>query len=780
MEGVEGHQSEYAVVGGPEGADSTETSSEEFRFKRIPYKTPAEVTDLRVGQFVDHRDVIGKFVAAEVIDRKGEAVKLHYLKWPSKWDRWVNVNDPHVHKDFAVFQSIVKEKPPINGLPFSVGDYIEARPMYYRKDVNTNWAFCEIKRIDKMQMQVCIDIPHYKSRLYWLYAADIDEVKLMDSGLPPAKSEPGDVDKDDDFMEDDTVPNDPANTHAIDDVIEVRDKAGIWHVATVIKKKASLIRVNFMEMPSSVWDETLDVRAHKDRIRALGSGLEESAIEEKNRVEMERFVGQIKANHWEMREVDPDGNCLFRAIADQIYDDVKRHREVRDDCCDYMVENRSFFAGFEPEFDAYIAKKRDKTNPSWGDHVDIMAICEMYNLKIHVLEVDNLVSPHLVYGFVDDAVDLPLVRVSRHRQTHYNSVRDPKCTYPLPIANRKKGDVLYVRDKRVADDEKAAADIKSIKDKSEAAEAEAKSSQVDEDVGGGAAAPAPSLSLSSSSSSSKQRRPHGPQGGAGGGLGGSAPPRGSHQQSAVGDQRGGPPGLSQQGGGGRRPNVPPDHSGGGQASMSCHTSYATEPPVKSPSKKALEEKREQEIREVQAMLADRRISKEMLKRLWQKKTTRKELLEKEVHAVAFEVLKMTRDELQKFWDRHLKEFDDIMFHGTFEAIHKAAIEEMIKHMREKQRKRIKGSGDFSFELFCKGVYRHLLPVIENALASLIVEQRSQLQLSGGGSGASASSSAGAASSAPSAPSAPLQLDRKPSGGSGGIIGRWKGRSGPSR
>ena len=33
----------------------------------------------------------------------------------------------------------------------------------------------------------------------------------------------------------------------------------------------------------------------------------------------------------------PDGNCLFRAVADQVYGDPEMHADVRHLCVDYMV-----------------------------------------------------------------------------------------------------------------------------------------------------------------------------------------------------------------------------------------------------------------------------------------------------------------------------------------------------------------------------------------------------------------------------------------------------------
>ena len=36
-------------------------------------------------------------------------------------------------------------------------------------------------------------------------------------------------------------------------------------------------------------------------------------------------------------KIAADGNCLFRAVAHQLYVDVSRHEELRKQCCDYML-----------------------------------------------------------------------------------------------------------------------------------------------------------------------------------------------------------------------------------------------------------------------------------------------------------------------------------------------------------------------------------------------------------------------------------------------------------
>ena len=49
------------------------------------------------------------------------------------------------------------------------------------------------------------------------------------------------------------------------------------------------------------------------------------------------FRKDLKEQGLELVEMEGDGNCLFRAIALQVYGDVESHLEVRNKCMDFMV-----------------------------------------------------------------------------------------------------------------------------------------------------------------------------------------------------------------------------------------------------------------------------------------------------------------------------------------------------------------------------------------------------------------------------------------------------------
>lgn len=45
---------------------------------------------------------------------------------------------------------------------------------------------------------------------------------------------------------------------------------------------------------------------------------------------------ELRAKGWELRKQEGDGNCLFRAISQQIYGDPGMHGDIRRQCLDFM------------------------------------------------------------------------------------------------------------------------------------------------------------------------------------------------------------------------------------------------------------------------------------------------------------------------------------------------------------------------------------------------------------------------------------------------------------
>ncbi|XP_031285460.1 OVARIAN TUMOR DOMAIN-containing deubiquitinating enzyme 6 isoform X2 [Pistacia vera] len=129
-----------------------------------------------------------------------------------------------------------------------------------------------------------------------------------------------------------------------------------------------------------------------------------------------------RAKGFEVKRMLEDGNCLFRAVADQVYGDSESYDLARQMCIDYMERERDHFSQFITEgFTSYCKRKRrDKV---YGNNVEIQALSEMYNRPIHIYSYST--EPiNIFHGSYN--TDTPPIRLSYHHGNHYNSLVDPR------------------------------------------------------------------------------------------------------------------------------------------------------------------------------------------------------------------------------------------------------------------------------------------------------------------------------------------------------------------
>jgi len=83
-----------------------------------------------------------------------------------------------------------------------------------------------------------------------------------------------------------------------------------------------------------------------------------------------------------------DGNCLFRAVAAQIFKNQEKHYMVRKVVAEYIKKHKSNFSEFIDEnFDEYVRKLSE--NKFWGGDVELQAISEIYAKKIEIYKEER-------------------------------------------------------------------------------------------------------------------------------------------------------------------------------------------------------------------------------------------------------------------------------------------------------------------------------------------------------------------------------------------------------
>jgi len=116
-----------------------------------------------------------------------------------------------------------------------------------------------------------------------------------------------------------------------------------------------------------------------------------------------------------------DGNCMFRAVAHQLYGDQEMYDTIRKNCVVYMEKERDHFSQFVTEdFTDYLKRKRLDT--VFGNHLELQAIAEIFNRPI-LIYVDDAEPLNLFQE--EYKTDNPPIRLSYHFGNHYNSIFDP-------------------------------------------------------------------------------------------------------------------------------------------------------------------------------------------------------------------------------------------------------------------------------------------------------------------------------------------------------------------
>lgn len=148
-----------------------------------------------------------------------------------------------------------------------------------------------------------------------------------------------------------------------------------------------------------------------------------SMDEEERGLRYKLMIKKLLQQGWKIREVGADGNCMFRALAYQLYRDEERHLEVRQACLDYVVANKSHFENFinNEQFEHYVARKRQ--NAEHGNHIELQAFVESFSLQILIYaysEIPFQISSHQENG--ENTTPIRLVYTAMGDNGHYNCV----------------------------------------------------------------------------------------------------------------------------------------------------------------------------------------------------------------------------------------------------------------------------------------------------------------------------------------------------------------------
>jgi len=133
----------------------------------------------------------------------------------------------------------------------------------------------------------------------------------------------------------------------------------------------------------------------------------------------EKFKKSLENLGYFIREVGGDGNCLFRAISEQVEGNEDHYKEYREKCINYMIDHKDEFAPFiedDESFDDYIL--RMSKSGEWGGNLEIYAMSKILQANFYIYIYEQ--PMYVVNNF-----DKPKknIKLTYHDGKHYNSLR---------------------------------------------------------------------------------------------------------------------------------------------------------------------------------------------------------------------------------------------------------------------------------------------------------------------------------------------------------------------
>lgn len=131
-------------------------------------------------------------------------------------------------------------------------------------------------------------------------------------------------------------------------------------------------------------------------------------------------------------QIEGDGNCQFRGLADQLYRNSEYHKYVRKAVIKQLKQYKHFYESYVPEkYRRYL--RRMKKLGEWGDHLTLQAAADRFNAKI------CLITSFRENGYVEinpkDGRPIREVWLSFWSEVHYNSLYS---TGDVPTKTPKK------------------------------------------------------------------------------------------------------------------------------------------------------------------------------------------------------------------------------------------------------------------------------------------------------------------------------------------------------
>eukprot|EP01102_Stenamoeba_stenopodia_P009749 TRINITY_DN2887_c0_g1_i1.p1 TRINITY_DN2887_c0_g1~~TRINITY_DN2887_c0_g1_i1.p1 ORF type:complete len:458 (+),score=135.73 TRINITY_DN2887_c0_g1_i1:165-1538(+) len=163
----------------------------------------------------------------------------------------------------------------------------------------------------------------------------------------------------------------------------------------------------------------LEERSTKSLLKKAKEKVAHAKKKEIWRKDLQRFKEQLHATGFDLKEIPGDGNCLFRALGDQVEGAQDKHEHYRARVVSFIKDNREQFEPFiiDMSFDAYC--KQMSTLGTWGGNIELQAASLALQVNITVHQLDH--PQWQIVNFFEGSY--PMINLSYHDGQHYNSLR---------------------------------------------------------------------------------------------------------------------------------------------------------------------------------------------------------------------------------------------------------------------------------------------------------------------------------------------------------------------
>ncbi|KAK1325741.1 hypothetical protein QJS10_CPA01g00794 [Acorus calamus] len=146
-------------------------------------------------------------------------------------------------------------------------------------------------------------------------------------------------------------------------------------------------------------------------------------------------------------QIEGDGNCQFRALADQLFRNPEYHKHVRKKVVKQLKHHKKLYEGYVPmDYNTYL--KNMKRSGEWGDHVTLQAAADrihassrLFRRTIIHQKIYPLALTKRSIGFLEEAIEIDLFEMQRYKRR----VKEDLCPVVLrtsTAASRMSGNRL--------------------------------------------------------------------------------------------------------------------------------------------------------------------------------------------------------------------------------------------------------------------------------------------------------------------------------------------------